>query len=185
MEPVFTMQYGEYAVAEILSKKIKGASVFIPTSAQEKGIDMLLYNHTESGNKVITVQVKMSRTYFGTSYANLLWFNRFIPQPNADLFILVGIFPTYKIGHNKKSANLKSGKQWDEVFIVFTYDEMVDFMENLRLKTNPEKYDGKFSFSFDNKNKIFLTRGKPQIEDYSEYLLPNRIDMITNMINNQ
>lgn len=30
------MQYGEFAVADYLSKKIKGTSVFIPASAQEK-----------------------------------------------------------------------------------------------------------------------------------------------------
>lgn len=44
MQPVFTLQYGEFAVADYLSKSIKEASVFIPSSAQEKGIDLLLYN---------------------------------------------------------------------------------------------------------------------------------------------
>ena len=43
MQPVFTLQYGEFAVADYLSKNIKEASVFIPSSAQEKGIDLLLY----------------------------------------------------------------------------------------------------------------------------------------------
>ena len=38
MQPIFTMQYGEFAVADYLSKKIKNVSVFIPASAQEKGI---------------------------------------------------------------------------------------------------------------------------------------------------
>lgn len=42
MEPIFTRQYGEYAIAKLLSKKINGASVFIPISAQQKGIDLLV-----------------------------------------------------------------------------------------------------------------------------------------------
>lgn len=184
MEPVFTIQYGEYAVAEILSRKIKGASIFIPVSAQEKGIDMLLYKHTESGNKVVTIQVKMSRTYNDVKkgYNHYLWFNRFVPQKNADLFILVGIFPTYQIGSNQKRADLKSGKQWDEIFIVFTHDEMSDFMENIRLKKKPEQYDGKFGFGFNEKTSVYLTRGFPEITDFSDKLLPHRIDMIKFML---
>lgn len=47
MEPIFTIQYGEFAVADYLAKKIKDASVFIPASAQEKGINLLLYRHSE------------------------------------------------------------------------------------------------------------------------------------------
>ena len=63
MQPIFTMQYGEFAVADYLSKKIKGTSVFIPASAQEKGIDLLLYRYDNNCNKTNTIQVKMSRTY--------------------------------------------------------------------------------------------------------------------------
>ena len=81
MQPVFTMQYGEFAVADYLSKKIKGASVFIPASAQEKGIDLLLYRHDHGCNKSNTIQVKMSRTYYSekndSAYPYYLWFNRF------------------------------------------------------------------------------------------------------------
>ncbi len=42
MQPIFTMQYGEYAVADYLKRQklLKGCSVFIPSSAQEKGIDL-------------------------------------------------------------------------------------------------------------------------------------------------
>lgn len=183
MEPVFTMQYGEYAVAEILSKKIKGASVFIPVSAQEKGIDMLLYKYTPNGNKTLTVQVKMSRSYSDMSgFNHYLWFNRFIPQTNANLFVFVGIFPTYQLGYNSKSTDLKKGKQWDEIFIVFTYDEMVEFIENVRLKKNPDKYDGKFGFGFNDKNNIYITRGRPTIEEISDKLLQNRIELIKSML---
>ena len=36
MQPVFTLQYGEFAVADYLSKNIKEASVFIPSSRTGK-----------------------------------------------------------------------------------------------------------------------------------------------------
>ena len=91
MEPIFTIQYGEFAVADYLSKKISGASIFVPASAQEKGIDLLLYKYSNGANLVTTVQVKMSRTYYDVSkkYQGTLWFNRFVPQENADWFVLV------------------------------------------------------------------------------------------------
>lgn len=64
MQPVFTLQYGEFAVADYLSKNIKEASVFIPSSAQEKGIDLLLYKFSNGVNLINTIQVKMSRAYY-------------------------------------------------------------------------------------------------------------------------
>ena len=64
MQPMFTMQYGEFAVADYLSKNIKDASVFIPSSAQEKGIDLLLYKFSNGVNLINTIQVKMSRAYY-------------------------------------------------------------------------------------------------------------------------
>lgn len=92
----FTMQYGEFAVADYLSKKIKGTSVFIPASAQEKGIDLLLYRYDNGCNKTNTIQVKMSRTYYNdkedSGYPFYLWFNRFPVQQNANWYILVGIY---------------------------------------------------------------------------------------------
>lgn len=91
MEPVFTMQYGEFAVADYLATKIKNASVFVPASAQEKGIDLLLYRHHNGCNTTNTVQVKMSRTYYSKKsdapYPYHLWFNRFPVQKT-----LIGIF---------------------------------------------------------------------------------------------
>ena len=97
MQPVFTLQYGEFAVADYLSKNIKEASVFIPSSAQEKGIDLLLYKFSNGVNLINTIQVKMSRAYYNVSskYQSTLWYNRFEPQDNADWFILVGIYAKF------------------------------------------------------------------------------------------
>lgn len=97
MQPIFTLQYGEFAVADYLSNHIRNASVFIPSSAQEKGIDLLLYRFDNGMNLINTIQVKTSRTYYNKNpkYQGTLWFNRFEPQDNADWFILVGIYADF------------------------------------------------------------------------------------------
>jgi hypothetical protein len=67
MEPVFTLQWPEFVVAERLRKLLpakNGYSVLIPLSRQEKGIDLVLLRRNKSGQSfVITIQVKASRTY--------------------------------------------------------------------------------------------------------------------------
>ena len=101
------MQYGEFAVAEYLSKNIKGASVFVPASAQEKGIDLLLYKYANGVNTTNTIQVKMSRTYYDVNprYQGILWFNRFNVPKNANWIILVGIYADFSNdAENAKSA---------------------------------------------------------------------------------
>ena len=51
MWPIFTMQYSEFKSAEIVCNKIKNASIFIPVSQQEKGIDFLLRISENGTNK--------------------------------------------------------------------------------------------------------------------------------------
>ena len=64
----------------------KDVSVFIPASAQEKGIDLLLYKFCNGVNLINTIQGKMSRTYYDINkkYQGTLRFNRFVSQDNAD-----------------------------------------------------------------------------------------------------
>ena len=70
MEPLFSIEYSEYCVADTLSKllytpKQFNVSVFVPTSRQEKGIDLMLYRHEDATchNFTATIQVKSSRVY--------------------------------------------------------------------------------------------------------------------------
>ena len=93
MNPVFTLSYSEYKVAEELKKSIKDSSVWVPASAQEKGIDLLLYKRVNSENKFITVQVKSSRAYKSKEYNNYFWLKRFEPNPNADFFCYNRMLP--------------------------------------------------------------------------------------------
>lgn len=62
MDAIFTLPYSEYEVIDVLRKKLKnGASFYIPTSRQQKGIDFIIHNN--KSNKYLRVQVKSSRAY--------------------------------------------------------------------------------------------------------------------------
>ena len=162
MEPIFTMQYGEFAVEDYLSKKIKNASVFVPTSSQEKGIDLLLYRHENGYNTANTIQVKMSCTYYDEKenaiYPYHLWFNRFLIQKNANWYILVGIYA--KRPDDVASAKAKS-TSWDTMMLAFTNKEMAAFMAEAKQKKDPAKDDLKFGLGFDDEKQTYQTSGCP------------------------
>ena len=181
MEPIFTMQYGEFTVADYLSKSIKDASVFIPASAQEKGIDLLLYRHSNGKNTTNTIQVKMSRTYYEQGkFPYYLWFNRFTVQKNADWFILVGIYA--KRPEDAENAKATS-TSWDAIMLAFKNEEMQNFMNEVKLKKAPTKDDRMFGFGFGDDKKVYQTRGCAEIRDMSPYLIENKIDEIKNSFN--
>jgi len=187
MDPIFSLPYAEYAVANQLAnyfKHSKGYSLFLPLSRQEKGIDLVLIKRNRKLTKIITIQVKASRTYSpkppkkGNSkrYSFYTWFNRFTVQDNADLFVLIGLYPPIK-GRSKKMSNW-----WDSIILVFNNKEMIDFLKNV--KTKKGSTDKMFGFGFDNKDDIFQTRGDKnrEFKNYSDYLLKNRIDSISNLL---
>ncbi len=180
MQPIFTLQYAEYMVAEKVTKMFKDVSIFVPTSSQEKGIDLIIYRRAESENRTVTIQVKSSRVHFDDKkYVNTLWLHRFVVQENADLFFLTGL---YGRTPEEKDEITTSAIKWDMVILVFTNEEMKDFLENIKLKNTPEKYDSYFNFSFDDPKKIYLTRGNPKVKDVSHYLIENRKDLIKEML---
>lgn len=176
MQPIFTMQYGEFRVADYLSKKLK-CSVFIPPSSQEKGIDLLLYRYKDKCSEIITVQVKTSRTYYHNEktknkdkvkYPYSLMFNRFKIQENADWYILVGIKPTENINISKGKNN-----HWSEIMLAFNNKEMSDFMEEVKLK-DTDTEDTKFAFWFNTENNIIQARGFPEKRDMSKFLIDEK-----------
>lgn len=179
MQPIFTMQYAEFAVADYLTKKLKDVSVFVPASAQEKGIDLLLYRYDHGCNKSNTVQVKMSRTYYNnnknSAFPYYLWFNRFSVQPNANWYILVGIYAKHP--DNEQDATAKS-PIWDTVMLAFSNKEMSLFMSEVKQKKDPTKDDKMFGFGFDDNHMIFQTRGCAENRDMRPYLIENRLDEI-------
>lgn len=172
MQPIFTMQYAEYKAAEIIKEKIKDCSIYIPISAQEKGIDFVAvkYDKKHGGNKTCGFQVKMSRSYSSKNFEHSLWFNKVKIYDNADWFLLVGIYPK-----NLSLKNQPQKIQWNQVVLAFTNAEMKEINDKIRQKRNPDKPDSKFGFGFDDEKEIYLTRGYPQLENFSKYLLHNRI----------
>ena len=176
MEPIFTMQYAELAVADYLSKNIGKISMFIPASAQEKGIDLLMYRYIDRRNCITTVQVKMSRTYYDNKkkFPYHLWFNRFPIHDNADWYILVGIYPKFPRSANARVKSIC----WDTIMLAFTRDEMKIFMAAVKQKKDPTKDDRMFGFGFDDSKKIIQTRGCAIQREMTDYLIENRIEEI-------
>lgn len=163
MEPVFTLPYSEYLAANLLSRHFKakaGYSLFVPTSRQEKGIDILLTKRSNQSYKCASFQVKASRTYSPAPpkrettirYSYYTWFNTFQVPSEADFFLLVGIYPPEE-NRTKKVAH----SWWNSVVLMFTQEEMKSFISEL--KTRGGKPDSKFGFGFNSKSEIILTRG--------------------------
>jgi hypothetical protein len=185
MEPVFTLQWSEFVIAnrlqDLLGKR-NGYSVLVPTSRQEKGIDLAVLRKTRGGNnRVVTLQVKASRTYdqeppkrasvvrcrYGT------WFNRFDVPDSADFFLLFGLYAS------DPGRTRRVGSKWyRDVTLLFSNQEMRDFMSNC--KTVKGKPDRMFGFGFDEPTAVYQTRGDQHRRrtNFSEYLLECRIGML-------
>jgi hypothetical protein len=188
LDPIVSLPFSEYAVAVHLAKYFKqkaGYSIFVPLSRQEKGVDLILAKrHKKDRSKVVTIQVKASRTYspeppkkgISTRFSFFTWFNRFDVPVEADLFALIGLYPPSE-GKTKKLTSW-----WDSVILIFTNAEMASFMKSV--KTVKGTTDKMFGFGFDHPNIIFQTRGDStrSLKDYSDFLLKNRIKTIWEMI---
>lgn len=182
MDPVFTLQWTEYLAAEALAKHFpKGDhySVLVPTSRQEKGIDLAVVKKREKGaSRVALIQVKGSRTYIAAPpkrettvrYTNYTWFNRFEPSPHSDFFLLVGLYAP------DVSRTKPVDKSWYRAcMLLFTYTEMKQFMDNCnKVSGGPDR---QFGFGFDTESKIVLTRGDQARsgKEFTDKLLDKRI----------
>lgn len=178
MQPHFVINYSEFSVGNELLRRFKGTSLFVPASSQESGIDLILYKRDATLNKVMTIQVKSSRAHSekkknGFRYA--FWLNTFKPATNADFFIITGQYPKYP--ENINDTNVRS-IVWESIFLLYTYSEMKDLMDSIKLKTRPDEPDTKFAYSFNSCESIYLTRGHKSDTIASEHLLSNRIKMI-------
>jgi hypothetical protein len=186
MNPVFTLNYPELLVAETLQKNFttaSGCSVLIPLSAQQKGYDLAIMRRTSQASKIVTVQVKSSRTYVGNpgyaprtkmrNFAHYMWLNTFKVPPEADFFILIGQYASNPTSQKRK-VNL-----WHSHLLLFTQEEMTTFMSSVRQR-NQNKPDSHFGFGFDNSKEAFWTRGHAQSQhpDYSNHILANRLHVI-------
>ena len=189
MDAKFTIPYGEYEVADKLSNSISNISIFVPASRQEKGIDLLAYHFDGEKNNVVSIQVKQSRTYYKNKVIKVddervniighLWFNRFDVPNNADWFILTGLRAFHPT--NWQNANINS-ISWGSIMLAFKRDEMISFMDSVRLKSDVNRYDKSFAFAYDEEGNIYQTRGFGKNRNMNGYLLENRIEEIKDSI---
>lgn len=174
MQPIFTIQYGQFATADYIKSHLKNTSVFIPSSSQEKGIDLILYRFNDGKGKIQTVQVKTSRIYFSHDKDDIVgyfWFNKFKIPENADWIVLVGIVP---VKYGKNIDNITNIK-WECKFLCLSNEEARNFMTNLKTKSgNP---DSKFGFCYDVNNNFFLSRGG-NWNSLNSFLLLNKLKEI-------
>jgi hypothetical protein len=184
MDPIFTLQWPEFLLANRLQKllpKKDGYSILIPTSRQEKGIDLAVLKKGNRQNRVVTLQIKASRTYFGKppkrestkKFSFYTWFNRFDVPEEADFILLFGMYAP-DAGRTKPVT----AKWYRDCTLLFTKEEMKQLMQNcLTVGGRPDKM---FGFGFDGPSAVFQTRGDKDrsLKPFSDFLLDKRIDLI-------
>lgn len=185
MDPVFTLQWPEFLLANRLQKllpKSKGFSVLVPASRQEKGIDLaIIRKRINSKSRVVTIQIKASRTYTQVPPKRETtqrmrfhtWFNRFDVPEEADYFLLFGMYAP------DPSQTSKVGPEWyKDCTLLFTLQEMKNFMS--ACLTVGGKHDRMFGFGFNDDSRIVQTRGDKNRrgKDFTRYLLDNRIGLL-------
>ncbi len=181
MDPVFTLQWCEFLVAQELQRlfpKSKHYSVLVPTSRQEKGIDLaLVRKQPGEKSRVALIQVKSSRTYMSEPpmrtatrrYRYFTWFNRFDPSPEADFFVLIGMYAPDP--SRTKSVN---AAWYKHCTLLLTFTEMEELMRScLTVGGRPDRM---FGFGFDSEDEIVQTRGDQhrQFKDFTACLLQRR-----------
>jgi hypothetical protein len=175
MSPVFTIQFPEYDIADILQKHLPKKdhfSVAIPVSRQQKFYDLLLVNG--KSRKSLTIQVKSSRVYLGREsddYQYYSWHKCFdITDNYSDFYFLYIIYPLI----DKKTFRPRA--KWRKKILVFSAKEMRTLLRNLKTeKGKPERWF--FSFCFNStSDKIDGGRGFNYAgKSFSQHLLANQL----------
>ena len=190
MNPVFSLNYSEFLVADHLQnlfRKKEGYSLLLPLSGQQKGYDIALMHRQSNSSKVVTFQVKGSRSYEGSpgtapisgrrTFAHNMYLNAFSVPAEADFFVFISQYPSNRT-NLRQSTNL-----WSSHMLLFSQKELAALMKKLRKKkTNtPETH---FNFGFDKSNEAFLTRGHADAQhpDYSAHVLANNVSKIQNAL---
>lgn len=180
MEPVFTIPYSEYAVAQQIRSHLsvsKGYSLYAPMSRQEKGVDLILTRRNGRKSSVATFQIKSSRTYSprivrdeSKAFRYHTWFNNFEVPPQADFVVLIALYPPEETRNSRRLSSW-----WAPVILLFSHAEMRRFLRSVRTVAGAR--DRMFGFGFNDPNRIYQTRGDQyrRKKEFSAYLLQNRI----------
>jgi hypothetical protein len=182
MEPIFSLPYSEFCVAQQLARLLpakQGYSLYAPVSRQQKGVDLLIARRRNQKIRVASIQVKSSRTYSNpktTVRAKKPWllyntrFNNFECPAEADFFCLVSLYP------EKDSAKRRElGTWWAPQILLFSQKEMRRFLRSVR--TVGGKRDPFFGFGFDKAEESVQNRGdsRQRYLDFSKHLLSRRL----------
>jgi hypothetical protein len=176
MEPIVTLPYSEWLVAEQLMRTLpprQGYSIYVPASRQEKGVDLLVAYRAKGKTRCATLQVKYSRAYeqsrgqfkFGTL------FRSFPVREQADFFALASLYPNITGRGDTATSN-----RWLPLLLLFRRDEMSQFLSRLCTKSGaPERM---FYLAFDSPSKVVLTRGAREERDFTTYTFSERIGIL-------
>jgi hypothetical protein len=179
MNPIFTLPYAEFCVAQQLSgflPRSKGYSVFAPVSREETGVDLLITRRGRHKSLSATIQVKSSRTYQQKAqnskrrFSYRTWFNNFDCPAQADFFCLVALYPSLDLREYRERRSW-----WHPVILLFSQQEMRRFLRSVKtVGGTPHKM---FGFGFDAPTQVFQTRGdrRRRFLEFSTYLLPRRV----------
>jgi hypothetical protein len=184
LDPVYTIPYGEFCVAQQLSKLLPrsaGYSIYAPISRQEPGVDLILARRTRSRTNTATIQVKASRTYSRPRvtertkrhYRYHTWYNNFDCPEQADFFCLIALYPAVDAAQKREL-----GSWWAPQIMLFTQTEMRRFLKSVR--TMGGRRDRMFGFGFNTPGEAVQIRGdlKRRFRDYSAHIIENRLPKI-------
>ena len=181
MEPIFTLPYAEFCVAQELARLLppaKGYSLYVPVSRQQPGVDLLIARRRGQRIRVASIQVKSSRTYSKrTTTARTkkpflydTWFKNFECPSEADFFCLVSLYPAVD-----QAQRRELGTWWAPRILLFTQMEMRRFLKSVR--TVAGKKDHMFGFGFNQPDEAVQTSGDSmrRYRDFSKHLLSQRV----------
>ena len=191
MEPVFSLPYSEFCVAQQLSRLLpsaKGYSLYAPVSRQQPGVDLVIARRRGRRVRVACIQVKSSRTYSRPTattrtkkpFRYYTWFNNFNCPPEADFFCLVTLYPAVDAAQKREL-----GTWWAPQVLLFSQSEMRRFLRQVR--TVGGRRDRMFGFGFDRPERAFQTRGDSarRFRDFSDHLLPRRLGKLRRFLSAQ
>ena len=181
MEPVFSLPYSEFCVAQQLSRLLpasQGYSLYAPVSRQQPGVDLVIARRRRRKVRMACIQVKSSRTYSRRTatartkkpFRYYTWFNNFECPREADFFCLVALFPAVDSAQRREL-----GTWWAPQILLFSQAEMRRFLRGVR--TVGGKRDRMFGFGFDRADHAFQTRGDSarRYREFSDHLLARRL----------
>jgi hypothetical protein len=191
MEPIFSLPYSEFCVAQQLSRLLpsaKGYSLYAPVSRQQPGVDLVIARRRGRRVRVACIQVKSSRTYSRPTatirtkkpFRYYTWFNNFDCPPEADFFCLVALYPAVDAAQKREL-----GTWWAPQVLLFSQSEMRRFLRQVR--TVGGRRDRMFGCGFDRPDQAFQTRGDSarRFRDFSDHLLPRRLGKLRRFLSAQ